>query len=201
MFRVPRIVGCLTLLAAFTVGCTSTSTSLVEVTPVVGVNVPYVSDGNPVYIPLSDYGRVFENCLRVLGDYGFAFAETTNRFDGRIETEPRTAPGILLILKPGSPSIYERTLSTLQSYRHRCTVIIHPADQGGFFIEVVARKELEDLGRPVRSIVGAAIFRTDNDVDRTTEVIDESSFESMWIYKGRDACLEQEIIRRLKKLM
>src|SRR5262249_53842212 len=147
------IVGCLALLAALAVGCTSTSSSVVEMTPIVGVNVPYVSDSNPVYIPLSDYGRVFENCLRVLGDYGFTFAESV-RYDGRIETEPRTAPGILLILKPGSPSIYERTLATLQAYRHRVTIIIHPADQGGFFLEVVARKELEDLGRPIRSTVG-----------------------------------------------
>jgi len=188
------------LLAALAVGCATPPANVVEMTPVVGVNVPYVNDGNPVYIPLSDYGRVFENCLRVLGDYGFAFFET-NRYDGRIETFPRTAPGILLLLKPGSPSLYERTLATMQSYQHRVTLIIHPADQGGFFIEVIARKELEDLARPVRSLLGAATFRTENDVDRTAEVVDENMFDTAWIYKGRDSCLEQEIIRRLKKLM
>jgi len=66
---------------------------------------------------------------------------------------------------------------------------------------VDTRKELEDLARPVRSLLGAATFRTENDVDRTAEVVDENMFDTAWIYKGRDSCLEQEIIRRLKKLM
>ena len=197
MAPAPRIVCCLLLVASFGVGCAS-----VDMTPMVPVNAPYANDRNPVYIPLSDYGRVFENCLRVLGDFGFTFAESNpNRYDGRIETAPRTAAGLLLPLRPGSPDLYERTLATLQSYRHRVAIIIHPADQGGFFIEVIARKELEDLPKPAHSIVGPAVFRTDNDVDRTTEVIDDSSFDSSWIYKGRDASMEQEIIRRLKLLM
>jgi hypothetical protein len=197
MAGVPRIVCFLVLAATLGVGCAS-----VDMTPLVAPNTPFANDRNPVYIPLSDYGRVYENCLRVLGDFGFGFAESnTNRYDGRIETTPRTAPGLLLPLRPGSPDLYERTLATLQSYRHRVTVIIHPADQGGFFIEVVARKELEDLPKPVRSIVGPASFRNELDLDRTTQVIDDSSFEIAWIFKGRDATMEQEIIRRLKRLM
>jgi hypothetical protein len=195
MARAPRIVCCLSLVATFAVGCAS-----IEVPPLVPVNSPYANDRNPVYIPLSDYGRVYENCLQVLGEFGFSFAEN-NRYDGRIETMPRAASGLLLFLRPGSPDLYERTLATLQSYRHRVTVILHPADQGGFFIEVVARKELEDLAKPAHSLVGPATFRTDNNVDRTTEVIDDSSFDASWIYKGRDTAMEQEIIRRLKRLM
>jgi hypothetical protein len=202
MARAPRIVCCLALIATLGVGCSSapTSASFAEMTPFVPASDPYVNDRNPVYIPLSEYGRVYENCLQVLGEYGFAFAET-NRYDGRIESMPRTAPGLLLFLKPGSPNLYERTLATTQSYRHRVTIILQPADQGGFFIEVIARKELEDAARPMRSLVGAASFQTDNNVNRTTEVIDENSFDTAWIYKGRDVCLEQEIIRRLKRLM
>ena len=149
------------------------------------------NDRNPVYIPLSDYGRVYENCLRVLGEFGFSFAEN-NRYDGRIETTPRAASGLLLPLRPGSPDLYERTLATLQSYRHRVTIILHPADQGGFFIEVVARKELEDMAKPAHSIVGPASFRTDIDLDRTTDVIDDSSFEISWIYKDRDPAMSKK---------
>ena len=114
---------------------------------------------------------------------------------------PRSAAGLLLPLRPGSPDLYERTLATLQSYRHRVTLLILPADQGGFFIEVIVRKELEDLPKPDHSIVGPAAFRTDQNVDQTTEVIDDSSFDSLWIYKGQDPAMEQEIIRRLKLLM
>lgn len=157
---------------------------------------------NPVFIPLGpdSYGKVFENVLQVLGDQGFEIAES-NRYDGRIETVPRVAPGVLLFLKPGSPVFRERALATLQSYRHRVSVVIQPADTGGFFLEVIARKELEDLPRPIKQTAGAAIFRTDNSVERQFEVIDPNVFESGWIFKGRDPDLEQKIIFRLKDLM
>lgn len=161
-----------------------------------------IYDQNPVFIPLGpeSYGHVFESCLRVLGDYGFEIQES-NRYDGRIECFPRISPGIGLLCKPGSPDLYDRLLATAQTYRHRLSLAIQPADNGGFFIEVTARKELEDLARPVRSTVGGAIFRTDNNVERQFEVIDPTFFDAGWIYRGRDEPLEQEIIRRLKKCM
>jgi hypothetical protein len=165
-----------------------------------GSNV--IHDQNPVFIPLGpdSYGQVFENCLRVLGDYGFEIQES-NRYDGRIECLPRVSPGLGLFLKPGSPDLRDRLLATTQSFRHRVSVAIQPADNGGFFIEVAARKELEDLPRPERSTVGAAVFRNEPSVERQFEVIDPAFYDSKWIYRGRDLPLEQEIIRRLKKCM
>jgi hypothetical protein len=157
------------------------------------------AEENPVFIPLGpeSYGTLFENVLRVLHDYQFEILES-NRYDGRIETIPRIAPGLALFLKPGSPTFYDRLLSTMQTYRHRVSVIIQPADNGGFFVEFIARKELEDLPRPVRATAGAAIFRNDNSVERQFEVIDPTFYESTWIYRGRDTGLEQELIRLLK---
>lgn len=173
-----------------------------EITPIVPAGSEYVNDRNPVYIPLDDkqYGRVFENVIQVLGDYGYTL-DIANRYDGRIETKPRIAPGILLCLKPGSPNLYERCLATAQTYRHRVTVIIHPAAQGGYFIEVTARKELEDLSRPIQSRTGAAIFSIGTEIDRDFEVVDPNRADFGWIYKGRDPALEQELIRRMKLLM
>lgn len=186
---------------AIVAGCQSGG-SFVEVAPIVPHGVEYVNDQNPVFIPLGpeSYGQVFENVLQVLGDYGFEIRES-NRFDGRIETIPRIAPGLALFLKPGSPDLRDRLLSTMQTYRHRVIVEIQPADNGGFFVKVAANKELEDLPRPIRSTVGGAIFRNDNLPERQFEVIDPTLFEFNWIYRGRDSALEQEIIRRLKKCM
>jgi hypothetical protein len=161
-----------------------------------------VHDQNPVFIPLGPnaYGQVFENCLTVLGDYGFEIQES-NRYDGRIACLPRVSPGLGLFMKPGSPDLWDRLLATTQSFRHQVSLAIQPADNGGFFIEVMARKELEDLPRPVRSTVGGAVFRNELTVERQFEVIDSAFFGSGWIYRGRDVPLEQEIIRRLKKCM
>jgi hypothetical protein len=165
-----------------------------------GANITY--DQNPVFIPLGPdaYGQVFENCLRILLDYGFEIQES-NRYDGRIECLPRVAPGLGLFVKPGSPDLRDRLLATTQSYRHRVSVQIQPAENGGYFIEVIARKELEDLPRPLRATVGAAVFRNEPTVERQFEVIDPTFFDSAWIYRGRDVPLEQEMIRRLKKCM
>lgn len=159
-----------------------------------------VVEANPVFIPLGPecYGKVFECVLQVLGDYGFDIWES-NRYDGRIETTPRIAPGLGMFFKPGSPVLFERLLASCQTYRHRISVVIQPADQGGFFLEVIVRKELQDLPRPIRSTVGGAIFRHDNNVERQFEVIDLNVFDAHWIYKGRDHAMEQEIIRRMKK--
>lgn len=167
-------------------------------------NAAAADDQNPVYVPLGplSYGQVFETMLQILSDYGFEIANgDTNRYDGRIETLPRIAPGLLLLMKPGSPNLYDRLLMTAQSYRHRVSVVIMPAQQGGYFVEVIARRELEDLPRPIKATVGSAIFRLDNNVDRQFEVIDATFFEPNWIFKGRDIGLEQEMIRRLKRAL
>lgn len=165
---------------------------------------------NPVFIPLGpkSYGKVFEKTLDVLDEY-FEIAYA-NRYDGRIETHPRIAPGLEQLLKPGSPDLYQRWLASCQTIRHRCMVMIQAADDGGFFVQVTVFKELEDLPRPMRLNSGDAAFRSDPTVERQFEVIDptvqESNFilrpgQNMWIPAGRDFALEQAILAKLKKCM
>jgi hypothetical protein len=153
---------------------------------------------NPVFVPLgpNSYGQVFERAIDVIADY-FEISEY-NRYDGRIETFPRVAPGLEQPWKAGSPDFGERLYATLQTVRHRATLLIHPADNGGFFIQVTVHKELEDLFRPIRATAGAAIFNSNPTVDRVGEVIDAGRFEGNWIPIGRDIPLEQAILQKLK---
>jgi hypothetical protein len=156
---------------------------------------------NPVYVPLGPpaYGAVFEKVLDIVDDY-FEIAYA-NRYDGRIETFPRVSPGLEQPWKPGTPGLYQRLEATTQSIRRRSNILIQPAEDGGFFVEVAVFKELEDLPRPVRATSGAASFRSDNTIDRQFEVIDPTVLETNWIPLGRDACLEQIILQRLKQCM
>jgi hypothetical protein len=158
------------------------------------------AEQNPVFVaqgPMS-YRKVYQHAIEVLVDFGFELLET-NEYEGKIETLPRVAPGLLLPLKPGSPDAYERFLSTLQTYRHRAVVVVQPAGQlGGFFVHVTVYKELEDLPRPIRSTAGAANFRVDNNLERQFTVVDPTVFESNWIPRGRDLEIEQVLLERLK---
>jgi hypothetical protein len=124
-----------------------------------------------------------------------------NRYDGRIETFPRIAPGLEQPWKPGSPDFDQRLYASLQTVRHRAVVLIQPAQNGGFFIHVTVFKELEDLPRPTRATAGAALFRSDPTVERQNEVIDPTRLEGGWIPIGRDTQLEQVILQRIKKCM
>jgi hypothetical protein len=170
--------------------------------PLLVASAPAAPEHNPVFVPLGpySYSTVFENVLKVLVDSGFEIYES-NRYAGTVETVPRVAPGLGLFFRPGSPDCYERLLATTQTYRHRVVVVIHPADSGGFFIQVTAYKELEDLPRPVRATAGASLFQNINDVERKFEVIDPTVFEATWIPRGRDGALEQAILQRLKACM
>jgi hypothetical protein len=143
------------------------------------------------------YARVFEKCLDVLGDY-FEIAYA-NRYDGRIETFPMTAPGIEQPWKPGSPDLYQRLLAFCQSMRHRAIVTITTADDGGYFIDVKVLRELEDLPQPTRATAGSATFRLEPTVERQYDVIDPFVFEGNWIPVGRDVALEQAILERLAR--
>jgi hypothetical protein len=162
---------------------------------------PTITVENPVFIPQGppSYNAVFEKVIDVVSDY-FEIADY-NRYDGRIETFPRIAPGLEQPWKPGSPDFDQRLYETLQTVRHRATVLIQPAENGGFFIHVTVFKELEDLPRPVRSTAGAALFRNDPTVERQFEVIDIARPEPGWIPIGRDVLLEQVILQRLKRCL
>lgn len=141
------------------------------------------------------YARLFELVLDVIDD-DFEIA-VASRYDGRIETLPRIAPGIEQPFKPGSPSLYDRLLYTCQTYRHRCFVIIQPAE-GGYLVNVTVVKELEDLPNPTREQSGAAAFRTDQNIDREHEIVDPLVISNVWIPKGRDIPLEQKILHNIR---
>jgi hypothetical protein len=191
-------IACAAALAALPAGCAS-------VPPLVGGDGtllgPSITVENPVYIPLGplSYNQVFEKVIDVVSDQ-FEIAEY-NRYDGRIETFPRVAPGLEQPWKPGCPDLYQRLYATLQSVRHRAVVLIQPADNGGFFIQVTVFKELEDVPRPIRATAGNAIFQTEPTVERQNEVIDLSRFEPNWIPLGRDTCVEQALLQELKRCM
>jgi hypothetical protein len=152
---------------------------------------------NPLYVPQGPeaYAKVYEKALDVIDDF-FEIAYS-NRYEGRIETQPAIAPGIEQPWKPGSPDFYQRLLAYFQTIRHRAIVLITTADDGGYYIDVKILKELEDLAVPLRATAGSASFRMNSTIERQYEVIEPTIYESNWIPIGRDYKLEQVILDRL----
>jgi hypothetical protein len=159
----------------------------------------FVTQENPLYLPQGPqpevYDKVFQKALDTVDD--FWEIAYSNRYEGRIETQPAVAPGIIQPWKPGSPDFYQRLLADLQSIRHRCIVLITTADEGGYYIDVKVLKELEDLPAPVRATAGTASFRMNSTIERQFEVIEQPVYEVNWIPIGRDFKLEQVILERL----
>jgi hypothetical protein len=176
-----------------------------EVVPAVGAAVAdrkaeFITE-NPVFVPLGPnaYGMVFEQVFDIISEY-FEIAYA-NRYDGRIETFPRIAAGLEQPWRPGSPDFYQRLLATFQTIRHRAFVQIQLADDGGYFIQVIVFRELEDLPRPTHRTAGAAAFRSDNSVERQFEVIDPGVFHPQWIPVGRDHYLEDAIVQKIRQCL
>lgn len=154
-----------------------------------------VSPGQPT--PAS-YREVFEKCVDVLDDYFDLLPP--NPYDGRIVTKPRVAPGYEQFWKAGNPDPRQRLLATLQSVRQTAVIEIRAGDRGGYLVYVVVEKELEDLPRPSRSIVGNAVFQEQQTVDRTVEVISPGTITANgWFKVGRDYAFEQEILSRVRQ--
>jgi hypothetical protein len=153
---------------------------------------------NPVFLPQGPeaYNALFEMVLDVVSDY-FEI-RYSNRYDGRIVSFPKIAPGLGQLLKPGSPDPEQRLLATLQTIRLTGEVVIHPEPDGGFSVDVKVFRELEDLPRPTRAVSGNATFG-DVTVQRQPEVIDLTTGPSRWIPLGRDCALEQLILERLSR--
>ena len=158
-------------------------------------NPVLVSPGQPT---AASYREVFEKCVEVLDDY--FVLNTPNPYEGRITTQPRVAPGYEQFWKAGNPDPRQRLLATFQSTRQTATVEIRAGERGGYLVYVVVDKELEDVPRPSRAIVGAAVFQESPTVDRQVEVVTpETSGNRAWIRTGRDYALEQQILRRIRE--
>ena len=192
-------IGYTAWIAAAALGLAGCSTGPLQENPTLLRPDQLIPQENPLYVPQGAqpevYDKLFQKVIDVVDD--FWEIAYTNRFEGRIETQPSIAPGLEQPWKPGSPDFYQRLLAGFQTIRHRCIVMITTDENFGYFIDVKVLKELEDLPSPVRSTAGAASFRMNSTIERQYEVIEQPIYESNWIPIGRDCKLEQVILQRL----
>lgn len=158
---------------------------------------------NPVFVPIEDQNLIWDQLVDVVDDYFEIEREDRVRLvgdiltEGRIDTFPRGASTIFEPWNRDSVTRFERWQATLQSMRRQGTIRVIPT-QGGYLIDVVVVKELEDVAKPDAVFVGDESLRNDNSIRRFSNNANGGGESLGWIPKGRDLPLEQEIILQLQ---
>jgi hypothetical protein len=160
----------------------------------------YIS--NPLELPPAEDTFVWQQVVDVVDDY-FRIAReqpVQNRdglvLDGRLETAYRPGGSVFEPWRKDSTRGFERLQSTLQSIRRRAIVTVRPY-AAAYQIEVIVQKDIEDTDRNqfASETATSAAIRHDGTIVRKQDSIDDLPQTLGWIPLGRDAALEQTILR------
>jgi hypothetical protein len=158
---------------------------------------------NPMFVQVTDREFLWNTLTDTIDDYFRITHEERVRLiggvptPGRIDTYPTPGSTLLEPWRGDSASGYERLHATLQTIRRHAEVRVMPAE-GGYLIEVIVNKELEDLARPENSTAGTALQRHDATNVRVEGPVQQDPNSLGWIPLGRDATLEQVILLQLR---
>jgi hypothetical protein len=158
---------------------------------------------NVIAVPVVDDDWAWEQIADVVSDYFQIAREQRARrgevsCEGRIETAPQTGATWLEPQRRDSVGEFNRWESTFQTIRRRALVRVIP-DGGGYLVEVVVQKELEDLPRPEHATAGSATFGITEGSLPSRRTQDELRTRSApcWIQLGRDPPLEQRMLMEI----
>lgn len=152
---------------------------------------------NPIQVATTNEELVWERAVDVLHEFQFEIARE-NRLAKVIETVPKVGSGLLEPWHPEAVTFESRLEGSLQSIRRIVQISLQPDDQRrGYFVSVVAHKEVEDLPGIAANSPGAATFAESTPLHRDLDPVVGQSTASNWVAAGRDIPLEQAILKRL----
>ena len=157
---------------------------------------------NPLEVPVTDHEFVWNELVDTIDDYFPIAREERVRVignvmtEGRIETQPATGATVLDFFRKDRTKGFETWHGTFQSIRRQAEVRVLPS-QEGYGVNVIVRKELEDVDRPEMSLVDASALRHDGSLVRPQGSKLGGNTTLGWIPIGRDVDLEQKILADL----
>ncbi len=163
-------------------------------------NVPSLP--NPLQVSVTDQEFLWTELVDTLDDYFPLAREQRVRWvgdvmtEGRIETQPVTGATVMEFFRRDATYGFERWHGTFQSIRRQAEVRVIPS-ASGFNVQVIVRKELEDVDRPELATVGGAVQRHDGTLVRPQRTTVGGVINLGWIPQGRDTELEQKILADL----
>lgn len=151
---------------------------------------------NPVFVRANNPEDAWEQTVDVVHDYLFEI-ERENKLGGVIETRYKTGSSVLEPWHADSVGTANRMESTFQSIRRKAFIHFTPAP-GGYLVGVEAIKELEDVPRAA-NFPGGATFLDNSPLFRDLNPVVGQATPSGWVSKGRDAALEQAMLRTINR--
>ena len=157
---------------------------------------------NPLEIPVTDREFAWNEIVDTVDDYFDIAREERVRqvgnvlTEGKIETRPLTGATVTEFWRKDAVPGFELWHGTLQSIRRQAFVRVSPS-QAGYGVQVMVRKELEDLASPEMATAGGTVRRYDGSLVRPQgrQVVRTDTLG--WIPQGRDVALEQKILADL----
>jgi len=150
---------------------------------------------NPVFVPIADQDYVWDGVVDVVDDYFKIKREDRVRLVDGVLTEGR-----IETWRKDTVTCYDKLEATLQTMRKYAVVRVVPAE-GGFLVEVMAFKELEDNLRPLYSTAGLGTMRFDTSQAHTMAPVEEQAPSRGWIPQGRDPALEQRMLHQVLAML
>lgn len=166
---------------------------------------------NPLYVETPDTQYLWESVVDVVDDFfpipreypiqTYKYqdengAESVVRTEGRIDTDPVIAAGLLEPWKKNSVTLDQRLEATLQTLRRSAVLRIVP-EGSGFLIHVAVYTELENLPQPMNSGTSGTNLLFNDDLTKLEMPAGESGASDGWIPVGRDFDMEQYMIRQI----
>ena len=154
---------------------------------------------NPLFVPATDRDVLWDQVVDAVDNYFKIRTEQRVRvvgdvlLEGRIDTFPTDGSTLLEPWRKDSTHGFEKLHATLQSIRRGAAVRVLPV-QGGYLIEVVVEKYLEDLERPEHATSGHTPLAEQQSLRQDLEPNADLPMMLGWIPLGRDVSLEQRIL-------
>ena len=160
---------------------------------------------NPIYVQTSDHEFLWSVIADVVSNhFEIAREEPVRLYDsvlteGRLDTKPKIAASVGEVWHADSVGLSDRIDSTFQTIRKKVRVRVVPV-VGGFQIEALVHKELEDRKAPIRSQTSNANLRYTSDNDPFSDDFDldiDMPSSRGWIPLGRDTPMEDRLLHEI----
>ncbi|MBR5242917.1 MAG: hypothetical protein IKW13_01660 [Thermoguttaceae bacterium] len=165
---------------------------------------------NPLFVQTADSDYLWNAVVDVVDNYFEIEFETpirvferetengerfTSRAEGRIDSKPIIAAGVLEPWRKDSVTCDDRWLATFQTIRRSAVVRVVP-DGAGYLIYLSVYNEIEDMKTAMGATIGFNQIYLD-DFSRLTQPIGERAASKGWIPIGRDANLEKRMLEEI----